>query len=101
MDMIDQQFNSIARQIFERRLLGTVLFHPERWRELYDHERWFDARNQLVSSAMRQLGEEQCDVDLIGVCRTLEARGELEHAGGYEYVCSLLSMELEEVLPVA
>lgn len=77
----------------ERSLLGALFLHPESMNDVVDilktADSFYDKRHQFIFKAMEHLYA-TASMDLMSVVNYLTTRGELEHAGGENYVNNLI-----------
>src|SRR5262245_40936362 len=78
----------------ETALLGSLLIDPDAIlsvRDTISPQRFHRQAHRLIYSAMLTLERKHTPADLVTVIDTLDARGDLEEAGGAGYISSLAS----------
>ncbi|HIG12576.1 MAG TPA: replicative DNA helicase [Planctomycetes bacterium] len=76
----------------EQAVLGSLLINPSRMIDAVDYlraEDFFSPRHTMIFEALVHLGEQAEAIDFITVGEALMARGNLERAGGREYLVEL------------
>ena len=77
----------------ETSLLGALILDPGMIGEVIElvrPEQFFKAAHQILFQIIRDLHDARRGVDLVTITNTLEERGELQAAGGPDYVASLV-----------
>ena len=79
----------------EQAVLGAVLLRPESWAELVElglrDDAFFATAHGLIWRAMCEIAEAGRPVDVITLSELLQASGDIERAGGLDYLVSLVS----------
>lgn len=77
----------------EQSILGSLMLDPEAWdqvSDLLDSNDFYKHGHQLLFGAIKELQLRSQPVDLITVNNLLQAKGELQGAGGHEYLADLV-----------
>ena len=78
----------------ERAVLGALLIDKDAYPvvcEILFPESFYEPRNQMIYSAIRQLSMEESPVDVLTVTEQLARNGQLEEAGGPAYIADISS----------
>jgi len=78
----------------ERAVLGALLIDKDAYPvvcEILFPESFYEPRNQLIYSAIRQLSMDESPVDVLTVTEQLSRNGQLEEAGGPAYIAEISS----------
>ncbi|MDE6690172.1 MAG: replicative DNA helicase, partial [Prevotella sp.] len=78
----------------ERAVLGAMLIDKDAYPvvcEILRPESFYEPRNQIIYSAIRQLSMDESPVDVLTVAEQLARNGQLEEAGGPAYIAEISS----------
>ena len=93
---IDNNYTHLQPQALEveRAVLGALLIDKDAYAvvcEMLFPESFYEPRNQLIYTAIRDLSIEEKPVDLLTVTEQLARNGKLEEAGGPAYIAEISS----------